>query len=273
MSETYGVTIGFSQWMMLGVPIVIVSVPIAWVLLTRVLYPVGSREIAGGRELVRRQLRELGSASRAEWTVGTITTLTALAWVFRPQLAGVLPGLSDTGIAIGGALLLFLVPAYDRGRAALDWETAERLPWGVLVLFGGGISLASAIEATGLAEWIGGSLIFVGAWPLVGVILVVTTVVVYLTELTSNTATAAAFLPVVGGLAGAILVDPMLLAVPTALAASCAFMMPVATPPNAIVYGSGEIAIQQMLRAGMVLNVILIAIVTVAAVFLVPALF
>jgi sodium-dependent dicarboxylate transporter 2/3/5 len=273
MSETYGVTIGFRQWMLLGVPIVVVALPITWFLLTRVLHPVGRHEIAGGREVVRRQMRELGGASRAEWTVGIITAVTATAWVFRPQLAGLLPGLSDTGIAIGGALLLFLVPAYDRGEAALDWESAERLPWGVLVLFGGGLSLASAIQTTGLADWIGASLTFVGGWPLLGVIFVITTVVVYLTELTSNTATAAAFLPVVGALAAAIMVDPMLLTVPAAIAASCAFMMPVATPPNAIVYGSGQIGIQQMLRAGMVLNVILIGIVTLASVFLVPLLF
>ena len=273
MSETYGVTIGFRQWMLLGVPLVVVSLPIAWLALTKLVYPVSGEEIAGGRSVVRAQMRELGAASREEWTVGVITAITAAAWVFRPQLAVLVPGISDTGIAIGGALLLFLVPASRDGRPALDWAAAERLPWGVLVLFGGGLSLAAAIQDTGLAGWIGASLSFVGGWPLLPVILVVTTVVVFLTELTSNTATAAAFLPVVGALAGAIFVDPMLLAVPTAIAASCAFMMPVATPPNAIVYGSGEIAIGDMLRAGLILNVIMVVIVTAASVVLVPALF
>jgi sodium-dependent dicarboxylate transporter 2/3/5 len=160
-----------------------------------------------------------------------------------------------------------------RGETALDWESAEQLPWGVLVLFGGGLSLAGAIQSTGLAVWIGDSLGWVGGLPLLGVILVVATVVVFLTELTSNTATAAGFLPVVGSLAVAIGVNPLLLAVPTALGASCAFMMPVATPPNAIVYGSGEIAIDQMIRAGFWLNLIMIVVVTAAAYLLVPVLF
>ena len=273
MSETYGVTIGFRQWMLLGVPLVVVSLPIAWLALTKLVYPVSGEEIAGGRAVVRAQMRELGAASREERTVGVITAMTAAAWVFRPQLAALAPGISDTGIAIGGALLLFLVPASRGGRPALDWAAAERLPWGVLVLFGGGLSLAAAIQDTGLAGWIGASLSFVGGWPLLPVIFVVTTVVIFLTELTSNTATAAAFLPVVGALATAIFVDPMLLAVPAAVAASCAFMMPVATPPNAIVYGSGEIAIGQMLRAGLIMNIVMIVVVTLASVTLVPLLF
>lgn len=273
MSETYGVTIGFQEWMLLGVPLVVVALPITWLVLTRLIYPVANREIAGGRQMVRAQIRDLGTASRAEWTVGIVTAMTAAAWVFRPQLLGIAPDLSDTGIAIGGALLLFLLPIDRQGGRALDWESAERLPWGVLVLFGGGLSLASAIQTSGLATWIGSSLAFVGGWPLIPVVLVVTTVVIFLTELTSNTATAAAFLPVVAALATAIAVDPMLLTVPTAIAASCAFMMPVATPPNAIVYGSGEITIPQMVRAGFVLNIILVVIVTTASVVLVPVLF
>jgi sodium-dependent dicarboxylate transporter 2/3/5 len=273
MSETYGVTIGFREWMLLGIPLVMVSLPITWLVLTRWMHPVADREIAGGRQVIRAQMRELGSASRAEWTVGVVTALTAAAWIFRPQLAGVAPALSDTGIAVGGALLLFLLPVDRAGTRALDWESAERLPWGVLVLFGGGLSLAAAIQTSGLAGWIGEALAFVGGWPLLPVLAVVVTVVVFLTELTSNTATAAAFLPVVAALATAIAVDPMLLTVPTAIAASCAFMMPVATPPNAIVYGSGHITITHMVRAGFVLNLIMIVLVTIASVALVPILF
>jgi len=273
MSETYGVTIGFAEWMLLGLPLVAVSLPLTWLVLTRWLYPVGHKEIAGGRAVIREQAHALGRPSRGEWTVGAITALTAASWVARPQLEQWLPGLTDTGIAIGGALLLFLVPIDSRGTRALDWTTAEQLPWGVLVLFGGGLSLAAAIQTSGLASWIGDSLAFVGGWPLLPVVLIVTTVIVFLTELTSNTATTAAFLPVVGALAAAIAVDPMRLTVPTAVAASCAFMMPVATPPNAIVYGSGEISIQHMLRAGFVLNLIMIVIVTMAATVAVPWLF
>jgi sodium-dependent dicarboxylate transporter 2/3/5 len=197
--------------------------------------------------------------------------MTAAAWVFRPVLARVGVDLSDAGIAIGGALLLFLVPVrWDRFERALDWSDTDRLPWGVLVLFGGGLSLASAIQATGLAGWIGGALASFTTWPPLGVVLLVTTVVVFLTEMTSNTATAAALLPVAASLALAMGVEPLLLATATALAASCAFMMPVATPPNAIVYGSGLVTVPQMVRAGVVVNLILIGLITATVLVLVP---
>lgn len=267
LEETYGLTLGFGQWMLLGVPLVLVALPLCWWLLTRVIYPIRLQELPGGREKILQGLRALGHPSRAEYTVGAITALTAFSWIFRPVLEGFVPGLSDAGIAIAGALLLFLFPIDRGGRRALSWEQAEHLPWGVLVLFGGGLSLANAIRGTGLADWLGEGMSTMGTWPFVLVALVVTTVVVFLTELTSNTATAAAFLPVVGSLAVGIGQDPRLLAIPTALAASCAFMMPVATPPNAIVYGSGKITIPQMIRAGLVLNLVMIILI-LGAVFL-----
>lgn len=274
MRETYGVEIGFVQWMFLGVPLVMVGVPITWFVLTRIAFPVGDEPIAGGREIIHRELAALGRPSRAEWTVGLITALTAVMWIIRPLVADLIPGLSDTSIAIGGAALLFLVPINWRTlETALDWESAERLPWGVLVLFGGGLSLAGAIQATELSIWIGNALSWIGGWPLLPVTIVVTTVVVFLTELTSNTATAAAFLPVMASLAVAIGVDPMLLVIPAALAASCAFMMPVATPPNAIVYGSGQVTIPEMVRAGLVLNFLAIGLITALVLVLAPWVF
>jgi sodium-dependent dicarboxylate transporter 2/3/5 len=200
---------------------------------------------------------EMARPSRAEWTVGIIMGLTALAWVTRPLLGRVIPGLSDTGIAIAGALLVFLVPIdTGRWRPVLSWDEAERIPWGVLILFGGGLSLAAAVETTGLAAWIGQSLNPLQSLPLVVITAVVTAVVLLLTELTSNTATAAAFLPIVGAIAVGMQVDPLLLTIPVALAASCAFMMPVATPPNAIVFGGGRVTIPQMARAGVWVNLI-----------------
>jgi len=212
--------------------------------------------------------------SRAEWTVGTITALTATAWVARPLVEQWIPAVTDTGIAIAGALLLFIVPlAWRPLRVALTWRQAERLPWSVLILFGGGLSLAAAIQQTGLADWIGGELGALGGWPVFVVILVVTSVVMFLTELTSNTATAAAFLPVVASLAVGIGTDPLLLAIPTALAASCAFMLPVATPPNALVYGTGALTIPQMAHAGIWLNLFFIAVLPLAAYFLVGLVF
>jgi solute carrier family 13 (sodium-dependent dicarboxylate transporter), member 2/3/5 len=271
MSESLGVEIGFGEWMLLGVPLVAVALPLCWLLLVRVVYPVRVGSIAGGGEVIRREARGLGPVSRAEWTVGIVTAATAAAWILRPLLEGVAPGINDTGIAIAGGVLLFLVPVdWRRGEFPLTWKAAERLPWAVLILFGGGLSLAAAIQQTGLAEWIGGALEGIGAWPLVLVVLAITVVVVFLTELTSNTATAASFLPVVAALAAGIGAAPLQLAVPTALAASCAFMMPVATPPNAIVYGSERVTIPQMARAGLWLNFLLIALITAAAFLLLP---
>ena len=266
MSETYGVEIGFMEWMFLGVPIVVVSVPVAWLVLTKWLFPVGTEPIPGGAAMLRRERGALGSMSRAEWTVGAITTFTATAWVSRPLIEQWFPAVTDAGIAMTGALLLFVVPvAWRPLRVALTWTHAERLPWSVLVLFGGGLSLAAAIEQTGLSGWMGAALSALAGWPVFAVVVAATTVVIFLTELTSNTATAAAFLPLVASLAISIGADPLLLAVPAALAASCAFMMPVATPPNAIVYGTGAITIPQMAKAGMWLNLFFALLLPVAA--------
>jgi sodium-dependent dicarboxylate transporter 2/3/5 len=265
MSETYGVKIGFVEWMLLGLPIVAVSIPFTWLLLVKWLHPVGSDPVAGGAAMLRDERRALGPISRAEWTVGTIGALTAAAWVTRPLLEKRIPELSDTGIAITGALLIFIVPlAWREMRSALTWQYAERLPWSVLILFGGGLSLAAAIQQQGLATWIGGELGALAGWPVFMVILAVTAVVIALSELASNTAVAAAFLPVAGSLAGGIGVDPLLITVPTALAASTAFMLPVATPPNAIVYGTGALTVPQMAKAGLTLNLFFLALLPVA---------
>jgi solute carrier family 13 (sodium-dependent dicarboxylate transporter), member 2/3/5 len=263
MAETYGYPIGFGRWMLVGVPIVLLGLPLTWWLLTRWVYPVRLKEIPGGREAIGGELAAMGRASRGEWMVGSVFALTALAWIVRPFVEGWLPGLSDAGIAIAAAVVLFALPVDARaGVFVLDWESAKRLPWDVLILFGGGLSLAAAISRTGLAEWIGQALGGLDALPLLAVVLVVALVVIFLTELTSNTATAAAFLPVVAALAVGIGENPLLLAVPAALAASCAFMLPVATPPNAIVYGSSFVTIPQMVRAGVYLNFAFAMIVT-----------
>jgi len=260
MSETYRVEIGFAQWMLLGVPLVIIALPFTWLLLTRWLHPVGSEPIAGGAAMLREERRALGAVSRAEWTVGAITALTATAWVSRPIIEQWIPALTDAGIAIAGAMLMFIVPlAWRPRRVALTWSDAERLPWSVLILFGGGLSLAAAIQATGLAGWIGGELSAIAGWPLLTVLVAVTAVVILLSELASNTATAAAFLPVAAALAIAVGAEPMVLVVMTALAASCGFMLPVATPPNAIVYGTGALTIPQMAKAGFYLDLFFIA--------------
>ena len=265
MTETYGVQIGFFRWMLLGVPLIAVSLPLCWLLLTRVLYPIRLREIPGGAAVFAREAAALGPLSRAEIQVATITAMVALAWVFQALIERIVPGISDAGIAMTGALLLFVLPVdWKRMQFALSWDDAERLPWGVLVLFGGGLSLAGAIQSSGLAPWIGEALDAIGTWPVLLITLTVTTIIVFLTELTSNTATAAAFLPVVGALAVGIGRDPLLLAIPAAIAASCAFMLPVATPPNAIVFATGHLTIPQMARAGLWLNFLFIVLINAA---------
>ena len=208
--------------------------------------------------------------SRGEWAVLIIFMLTAIAWMTRPLLVkielpgGVRPlsGLSDAGIAIGAALLLFGLPIDPkRGVFVLSWGQVRKLPWGILVLFGGGLSLASAVKSTGVAEFIGHGVSGFHELPIPVLVLLITAAVVFLTELTSNTATTATFLPILGAVAVGLGVAPALLVVPMAIGASCAFMMPVATPPNAIVFGSGEITIPQMCKAGFWLNLIGIALV------------
>jgi sodium-dependent dicarboxylate transporter 2/3/5 len=271
LSKTHHVSIGFGQWMLVAVPMAAIFLLIAWLVLTRVVFPIRMREIPGGRALIRGELAKLGSISRGEWTVAVVFGLTVLAWVTRKPLQGwkwfaelipAIKGLNDAGIAMAGAVLLFVIPVdARRGVFVLDWETAKRLPWGVLLLFGGGLSLAEAVDKSHLAQWIGRQIpAHLDLFPLV---VVATAVVILLTELTSNIATASAFLPILGSVALGIGIDPLLLVVPPAIAASCAFMLPVATPPNAIVFGSGQIRIAQMAKAGLWLNLVGIILITI----------
>ncbi|GIV59594.1 MAG: di- and tricarboxylate transporter [Rhodothermaceae bacterium] len=274
MAETYGRPIDFARWMLVGVPVVATGLPLAFLVLTRLVFPLRLASLPGGRALVEQERRRQGPMRLPERLVLAVFILTALLWMTRPLLAAYVPGLSDTGIAIFGAVLLFVLPVDRSGRRfLLNWRDAEALPWGVLLLFGGGLTLAAAINDTGLATWIGAALEGIGTWPRPLVVLMMTLVVILLTELTSNTATAAAFLPVVASVAVGLGEDPLRFAVPAALAASCAFMLPVATPPNAIVYGSGLLSMPQMARAGLVLNLLFTFLITVLALLLVPRVF
>jgi solute carrier family 13 (sodium-dependent dicarboxylate transporter), member 2/3/5 len=264
MSESYGIEIGFARWMGVGLPLVALTLPASWLVLTRLVYPVRIQEIPGGRETIHNEYRALGRISAAEKTVAAVFLATAALWISRPLLERWVPGLHDAAIAMGAALALFVLPAGDGRHRLMDWATAETVPWGVLLLFGGGLSLASAVQSSGLAEAIGRAVAGLGL-PVLGMVLVVVAVIIFLTELTSNTATAAAFLPLVASVAIGLGENPLLLAVPAALAASCAFMMPVATPPNAIVYGSGYVTIPQMVRAGFWLNLLFVLVLTTLA--------
>jgi sodium-dependent dicarboxylate transporter 2/3/5 len=276
MKETYGTEIDFARWMLVGLPIAAAMLPLAWLALTRGVFKVDFRTSAEGLAELRRMRDEMGGIKTAEKRVAIVFFCMALCWITRPLLVK-LPGLgalSDAGIAMAGAMALFLVPSGDRSDPLLiRWKYAEQLPWGVLLLFGGGLALAGAVTRTGLAEWLGVSLQAIGDLPLLGMVVLATTLIIFLTELTSNIGTTATFLPVVGAVAIEAGVDPIVLTVPVTFAASCAFMLPVATPPNAIVFGSGLLTIPKMAKAGFALNLIGIVIVTFAAMTLAPRFF
>ncbi len=272
IKETYGETISFARWLMIGVPLAVVFLPITWFLLTRVLYPIRLERIEGGRELIAREHAQLGPMKPGEWVTLIVFLLAAIAWIFRTIIERHIPGVSDPGIAIIAAMLLFVIPVdLKKGTFTMNWSTATKLPWGILILFGGGLSLAAAVKVNGVAQFIGSTVpTLQGLAETQGLrtlllIVLVTTGVIFLTELTSNTATTTTLLPILAAIAVGLGLHPYLLIVPAAIAASCAFMMPVATPPNAIVFGSGYITIPQMCKAGLWLNLIGIVLVTLLA--------
>ncbi len=274
MFETYGVEIGFGQWMMAGLPLVIVSLPIVYLMLTRLVFPIKLKVIPGGYGLIKDQIEKSGKMSRPEKLVAIVFLMTATLWVTRPLLEPYIPNISDTGIAIFGAFLMFLLPVnFRKLKFVLTWDDAKQLPWEVLILFGGGLSLAAAITSTGLAEWIGQSLQILDFLPILLLIMLSLFVIIFLTEVTSNTATAAAFLPILASVAIAMGYDPLLLVIPAAIGASCAFMLPVATPPNAIVFGSGLVTIPQMARAGFIFNIAMVFVITIVLYLLVGYVF
>ncbi|MEY7973700.1 DASS family sodium-coupled anion symporter [Saccharomonospora xinjiangensis] len=274
LEENFDITISFGKWMLFGLPVAVVFLAVAWFVLTRVFRP-RLTSLPGGRELIREQLNELGPMSRGEWNALAVFVLAALSWIVIPTLADIdavanaipwIANISDAGIAIAAAVVLFALPVNRaEGIRTLDWETAKDLPWGILLLFGGGLSLSKHFTDTGLSTWIGERVGALDALPVIVLAAVVALLVLLLTELTSNTATAAAFLPILGGVAVGLGYGPMVLVVPAALAATCAFMLPVATPPNAIVFGTGHVTIGQMLKGGVWLNAIALVIITIAA--------
>ena len=283
IEQTTGREISFGEWMMFAVPVVLVMVPTAWFVLTKIAFPFDTNTVKGGSEVVQAELLKLGKMSSAEKRVAYVMGAMAFMWSFRllmvksafiTDLLPFMAYLKDTHIAVIGGLAMFLVPSGNKESISLiNWAEAERLPWGVILLFGGGLSLASAIQATGLAIWLGESMSIMGTAPLILVMLAIVTMVIFLTELTSNTATTAALVPVMAALAVTINVDPILLAAPVAMAASCAFMLPVATGPNAVVFSTGYIQAPQMIRAGIVLNILGTFIVTGICYALVPYVF
>lgn len=263
--------IGFLTWMTVGVPLVVVFIPVTWLYLTRIAFRVPAKASGGGgKATILAELKEMGPMSRGERYVLVVFVLTALAWAFRTNInlgSFTIPGWSDllgishlvtdATVAIAAAMVLFILPVdLKKGEFALDWEWASRIPWGVLILFGGGFALAASFRETGLDLWVGGGLKAAAGLPPWFLVLLVCLVMTFLTEMTSNTATASMAMPILGSTAAASGLHPLFLMIPATLSASCAFMLPVATPPNAIVFGSGSVTIPQMARTGLGLNLI-----------------
>jgi sodium-dependent dicarboxylate transporter 2/3/5 len=276
MQQTFQKEVSFFDWLLVGGPFTLMFLPIAWLWITRVLFRADIGEIAGGRKHFDEEYCKLGPLSRGEKVVLAVFSVTAFLWIFSPLLkpvviAGAKPfaGLSDAGIAMLAAMALFLIPV-DRASCvrAMDWHTAVKLPWGVLMLFGGGLTLAAAIEANGVSEFIGNaSRGLAGLQPIV-LLLAITAMTVFLSELTSNTAQVATMVPVLAAMAPKLGINPYALIIACTLGASSAYMMPVGTPPNAIVFGTGLVRMPQMMRAGVWLNLSGIVVITALAALL-----
>lgn len=271
VQELYGFEVTFSKWLIFGLPISVSLLLICWKYLTSYAYRFEQQSFPDGKGEIRRQLQALGKISYEEKMVLGIFVITAVTWISRSFLNRFIPALDDTIIAVAAAVLLFTIPASKKEKRALvNWEEAVRLPWGILLLFGGGLALAEGFKNSGLAGFIGQQLALLDGVSLLVLLLVVVTAVNFLTEITSNLATTAMVLPILAPLALVIDVHPFTLMVGAAVAASCAFMLPVATPPNAVVFASGYLTIPDMVRAGFRLNVISIVCLTILVYFVLP---
>jgi sodium-dependent dicarboxylate transporter 2/3/5 len=275
VARTYEDTLTFAEWLKIGVPTMLITLPLCWGLLVLV-FPMRGLRIEGADAMLRHDLAQLGSVTRGEWLVITVFTLASVFWIFRPQLAGLLGLtrvddngrtivlLSDAGIAITASLLMFLMPVHPKhATMLLDWKTARTIPWGVLLLFGGGLTLAAAVERHNVDDVLAALLDGLrNVHPLV-VVLVVVAGAMFVSEIGSNTAVATVLLPVVATAAPVLDVHPYVLIFGVTLAVSLAFMMPSGTPPNALVFSSGYLRVPQMVRAGLLLNLVCVVIITV----------
>ncbi|MGF1638332.1 MAG: SLC13 family permease [Cyclobacteriaceae bacterium] len=263
IKETLLIDISFAKWLMLALPISILMLMVTWAL----LYIMFKKNLVAakiGSDIIGEELRKLGGISRDEWKVIAVFSVTALAWITRSfLLEKLIPGLNDTIIAIAGACVLFMIPASKGDEWIMDWKTAKNIPWGVLLLFGGGLSIATAFKDSGLDVWVGEQFAAHNSVSVFGLFFVINASVNFLTELTSNVATAGILLPLLNSLAKTLDIHPLLLMAGATLSASCAFMLPVATPPNAVVFGSGMVTIRQMIKAGVLLNIISIFVISI----------
>lgn len=271
LEETYGVQISFLDWMKFGLPISVVLLVICWWYLSFRRFPIKTIEFPGGASAIRKLKGDLGPSSKEEKRVFWVFVLTAVLWITRSLIESVIPGIDDTIIAMGSGILLFLVPATD-GKMLMEWDDCKKLPWDIILLFGGGLALAKGFSDTGLASWIASQLTQLEGVSLIVLILILVASVNFLTEITSNLATTAMLLPVLAPMAIALDLHPYMIMVSVTISASCAFMLPVATPPNAVVFGSGYLRIPDMIRSGFFMNLVSIVIITLVTYFLLPML-
>ncbi|WP_436517845.1 SLC13 family permease [Ekhidna sp. To15] len=272
-NRLYNQEFSFASWIAFALPFSLVMLGLCWTVLTRLVFPLHKVSIPIGKEMILKEKEALGKISQEETAVAIIFILTAFLWITRSFLLNqLIPGINDTVIAIAAALTMFIIPSKEKnGKPLLTWEEAERLPWGVIILFGGGLSLAAAFQSSDLAQWLGLQLTGLSELPLFFIILTVALFVNFLTEVTSNVATASIMLPVLASLAEAIGVHPFLLMIPATMAASCAFMLPIATGPNAIVFSSGELKMNDMVRAGVWLNLASSILISLLVYFVLPS--
>lgn len=275
LERSYQLQLSFSDWMLFGLPLSISMLIVCWVWLTQIHFKLQSSTTVDSRALYRQRLQELGSMHRAEKLVLLIFSSAAFCWIFRSALSDISGiKLDDTLIAIAAACLLFITPvSFREGTRILQWQDCQNLPWGVLILFGGGLTLAAQIDNSGLSAYIASQIGSLGNVNLLVLIVLVTSVIIFLTEVTSNTATAAAFLPLLGPVAVSLDTSAAMLVIPAAVAASFAFMMPVATPPNAIIFASGKLKISDMVKAGLALNIAGVVLISTFVIVLARAIF
>lgn len=274
LEEQYDIEMTFSKWMIFGLPISIVLLIICWKYLTSFAFTFKQKDFPGGKAEIKRQIALLGKISYEEKAVLVVFGTTAFLWITRSfLLKQLIPAIDDTIIAIIGATVLFLIPSKQGDKTKIiDWNSAVKLPWGILLLFGGGLALAEGFKTSGLANWIGSQLTLIEGLPLLVLLFVLVLSVNFLTEITSNLATTAMLLPIIAPVALTLDVHPFTLMVGITVAASCAFMLPVATPPNAIVFGSGYLRIPDMMKTGIWMNIISIVLITLITYYLLPLL-
>lgn len=268
--EFYNQDISFFRWMMIGVPLAVITLFSCYWMITRLLFPNNLQKIAGSDVLIADKLKELGPIRKEEKLTLFVFGLTSFFWIFQQGINSLLGAdiFNDTNIAVTGGVLMFLVPIdFKSDLFLISWDDTKRLPWGILILFGGGICLAKGMESTGIIGSIGDSIAGLKGISIWQIMLLLTLASIVLTEFMSNVALVTIFVPVVFGIAKGLNVDPYILALPVTFAASCAFMFPISTPPNAIVFSSGHIKMKDMIKAGIVLDVMCLIIIFLLSYF------